>query len=148
MSTQQLTAASDRYAELRDRRLALVLTEEDAAEESRLDPLERTTCRLHKRWLYQCVHSSAHVIVVTGHRWCRECECSASIGVDELTGDVVVRCTRCHRSPSGPPPASSSAPAARAWPPRRTAGPDHTGPPPLNPTHGRCDRRRTTRTRY
>jgi hypothetical protein len=103
MSTPQLTAAvADRYAELRDRGLAFALTEEDHAEQSWLDPLERTTCRLHKRWLHQCVHSSAHVIAVTGHRWCRDCECSATVGVDELTGDVVVRCTRCRRSPDGP----------------------------------------------
>ena len=102
MSVQQFAVmTADRYAGLRDRVLARALAEEDRAEETWLDPLERTTCRLHKRWAHQCAHSPVHVIPVTGHRWCHDCECPASIAVDELIGDVVVRCTRCHRTPNG-----------------------------------------------
>ena len=47
-STNTLSAVpalvDERYADLADRRLAAALSTEDAAEESGLDPLERTTC--------------------------------------------------------------------------------------------------------
>ncbi|MFE2752303.1 hypothetical protein ACFXGA_09905 [Actinosynnema sp. NPDC059335] len=102
MSTLLETSRRDPYAEVRDVALAAVLTREDAAEETGLNPLERITCRIHRRWLHHCVHSRTHVIPVTGHRWCRACECAADISVDELTGTVAVRCTRCRRIPEGP----------------------------------------------
>lgn len=102
MSTLLQTARHDTYAGVRDSKLAAVLAAEDDAEETGFDPLERVTCRVHRRWLHQCVHSQAHVIAVTGHRWCRDCECPASVSVDELTGTVTVHCRRCLRTPDSP----------------------------------------------
>ncbi|MFJ8962609.1 hypothetical protein ACIRG5_24785 [Lentzea sp. NPDC102401] len=99
MTTPFLVADQQRYADVRDRRLAVMLAEEDAAEELGLNPLERVSCRLHRRWLHHCVHSPDHVIKITGHRWCRECSSTASVGVDELTGDVLVRCETCREVP-------------------------------------------------
>jgi len=99
MTTPLLVADRQRYAGVRDRALAVMLAEEDAAEEIGLNPLERVSCRLHRRWLHHCVHSADHVIKVTGHRWCRDCSSTASVGVDELTGDVLVRCETCRRTP-------------------------------------------------
>lgn len=96
------TATHARYADLRDRRLAEVLAAEDAAELVDLNPLERLTCRTHRRWVHQCAHSAQHVFVVTGHRWCRDCEHPADIAVDELTWDVTVRCPECGLAPAGP----------------------------------------------
>ncbi|MFJ8962521.1 hypothetical protein ACIRG5_24345 [Lentzea sp. NPDC102401] len=95
MTTPLLVSGRLRYADVRDRRLAAMLAEEDAAEELGLNPLERVSCRLHRRWLHHCVHSPDHVIKITGHRWCRDCSSVASVGVDELTGDVLVRCGSC-----------------------------------------------------
>jgi hypothetical protein len=92
----------ERYADLADRALAAALSTEDAAEERGLDPLERTTCYPHRRWLHHCVSSPLHVIVVTGHRWCRDCSRAVDVAVDELTGDVRLTCPRCHRMPPGP----------------------------------------------
>lgn len=88
-----------RYADLRDRRLAVALSTEDSLEADGLDPLERTTCWTHRRWLHQCVSSPLHVIQVTGHRWCRNCACAVSVAVDELIGDLRLECPRCHRMP-------------------------------------------------
>ena len=99
MTTPLLVADQLRYADVRDRGLAAMLAEEDAAEELGLNPLERISCRLHRRWLHHCVHSADHVIKVTGHRWCRDCSSVASVGVDELTGDVLVRCGSCGTAP-------------------------------------------------
>ncbi|WP_086664277.1 hypothetical protein [Lentzea kentuckyensis] len=99
MTTPLLVVDHQPYADVKDRRLAVMLAEEDAAEELGLNPLERVSCRLHRRWLHHCVHSADHVIKVTGHRWCRDCSSTASVGVDELTGDVLVRCESCHRAP-------------------------------------------------
>lgn len=90
-----------RYADLRDPELAATLAAEDAAESAGADPLERLTCRTHRRWVHQCVHSPQHVIVVTGHRWCRSCEHPADVAVDELTWTVSVTCPKCRRSPQG-----------------------------------------------
>jgi hypothetical protein len=101
MTTPLLAADQQRYADVRDRRLAVMLAEEDAAEELGLNPLERISCRLHRRWLHHCVHSPDHVIKVTGHRWCHHCSSPASVGVDELTGDVLVRCGTCREVPRG-----------------------------------------------
>ncbi|MBM7863742.1 hypothetical protein [Lentzea nigeriaca] len=99
MTTPLLITGQEHYADVPDRRLAAMLAEEDAAEELGLNPLERVSCRLHRRWLHHCVHSADHVIKVTGHRWCRDCSSTASVGVDELTGDVLVRCEKCHEVP-------------------------------------------------
>lgn len=92
---------AERYADLADRRLAAALATEDAAEETGLDPLERTTCHFHRRWLHHCVSSPLHVIVVTGHRWCRRCECAVDVAIDELTGAVALTCPRCREMPPG-----------------------------------------------
>jgi hypothetical protein len=104
MMSQVSTATIDtdpRYAALRDRRLADMLATEDLAELDDLDPLERLTCRTHRRWVHECISASNHVFVVTGHRWCRRCECAANVAVDQLTWDVTVTCPRCERSPEG-----------------------------------------------
>ncbi|HEV2783908.1 MAG TPA: hypothetical protein VGX25_31360 [Actinophytocola sp.] len=92
-------AVDPRYATLRDPRLAAALTAEDHAEHAGADPLERLTCRTHRRWVHQCISSASHVFVVTGHRWCRTCECAATVSVDELTWAVTVTCPRCRRPP-------------------------------------------------
>ncbi|MGW4592730.1 hypothetical protein ACWEKJ_35895 [Amycolatopsis thermoflava] len=101
MSSLVITAkpAPDRYPDLADRRLAAAMTAEDDAEDRGLDPFERTTCRTHRRWLHQCVASPQHVVVVTGHRWCRDCACALTVLVDELTGDVRLTCPRCRTTP-------------------------------------------------
>ncbi|WP_436498372.1 hypothetical protein [Actinokineospora sp. HUAS TT18] len=88
-----------RYSDLRDHGLAVMLSKEDIAEDAGSDPLERSTCRLHRRWLHHCVSSPQHVIAVTGHRWCRSCSRAVDIAVDELTGDVRLTCPRCRRTP-------------------------------------------------
>jgi hypothetical protein len=97
--TAAVEDADPRYADLRDRRLAAALHAEDLAEAAGLDPLERTTCWTHRRWLHQCVSSPLHVIVVTGHRWCRDCSCAVTVAVDELIGDVWLTCPGCRRTP-------------------------------------------------
>jgi hypothetical protein len=98
-----MTSVAERYADLADRRLAVMLSTEDAAEESGAqDPLERTTCYQHRRWLHDCVSSPLHVIVVTGHRWCRRCSCAVDVAVDQLTGDVALTCPKCREMPPGP----------------------------------------------
>ena len=102
--SQQHTATATvdidpRYATLRDRRLAETLSEEDLAELDDLDPLERLTCRTHKRWVHECVSSASHVFMVTGHRWCRRCECAANVAIDQLTWTVTVTCPRCGKTP-------------------------------------------------
>ena len=89
------------YADLRDCRLAATLGAEDASEDAGLDAFERISCRIHRRWLHQCIHSSVHVVLVSGHRWCRSCDAQAAVAVDELTGDVRVTCSRCGRTPPG-----------------------------------------------
>lgn len=66
-----------------------------------LDPLERLTCRTHRRWVHQCISAQVHVFVVTGHRWCRDCECAADVAVDELTWNVTVTCPSCGKPPDG-----------------------------------------------
>lgn len=92
----------ERYADIADRRLAAALSTEDAAEDAgTLDPLERMTCYTHRRWLHHCVSSPLHVIVVTGHRWCRRCSRAVDVAIDQLTGDVALRCPRCHEMPPG-----------------------------------------------
>ncbi|SDI14653.1 hypothetical protein SAMN05192558_101434 [Actinokineospora alba] len=89
----------DRYADLRDRRLAVALSTEDDTEADGLNPLDRMTCWTHRRWLHDCVSSPLHVIPVTGHRWCRDCSRPVDIAIDALTGDVRLRCPKCARTP-------------------------------------------------
>lgn len=105
MDTQYATTTvtvSGRYTDLADRPLALALSTEDAAEERGLNPFERTTCYAHRRWLHQCVSSPSHVVRVSGHRWCRRCECAVTVAVDELAGDLTLTCPRCGEMPPGP----------------------------------------------
>ncbi|WP_233520340.1 hypothetical protein [Prauserella sp. PE36] len=97
----RLAPVDPAYAGLRDRALAQTLTAEDAAEPNGLDPLERLTCRTHRRWVHECIASPQHVFVVTGHRWCRDCSTAANVAVDQLTWHVSVSCPRCGRSPEG-----------------------------------------------
>ncbi|MFE0023622.1 hypothetical protein [Amycolatopsis sp. NPDC059021] len=88
-----------RYADLRDKRLAATLSAEDHAEANGMDPFERITCRVHRGWLHHCVSSPLHVVVVTGHRWCRACSRALTVAVDELAGDVALSCPRCGPAP-------------------------------------------------
>lgn len=102
-ATATIDAGIDpRYAALRDRRLADTLLAEDLDELTDLNPLERLTCRTHKRWVHECISSASHVFVVTGHRWCRDCECAANVAVDQLTWTVTVTCPRCLHTPDTP----------------------------------------------
>jgi hypothetical protein len=89
---------SGRYADLADRHLAATLAVEDAAEAQDLSPLERITCYTHRRWVHECIASPLHVIVVTGHRWCRQCQTAATAAVDELSCTVSVTCPRCRQT--------------------------------------------------
>ena len=78
--------------------LADALAAEDHAEDTGwLDPLDRLTCRVHRRWIHECGHSDLHVIQVTGHRWCRPCRRALEIAVDEVTRTVALHCPRCGR---------------------------------------------------
>ena len=70
------------------------LAAEDHAEDTGwLDPLDRLTCRVHRRWIHECAHSDLHVIEVTGHRWCRPCRSPLEVVVDETTASLV--CPMC-----------------------------------------------------
>ncbi|MGW5718625.1 hypothetical protein ACWEVP_20815 [Amycolatopsis sp. NPDC003865] len=89
-----------RYADVADGRLARTLTAEDRSEEDGLDPLERITCRTHRRWLHDCVASPLHVVIVTGTRWCRACECALTVAIDQPAGDVSVCCPSCRETPA------------------------------------------------
>jgi len=88
-----------RYADLADARLAAALAAEDAAEEDGFDPHERTTCHVHRRWLHDCVSSPLHVIVVTGHHWCRRCACAVNVAIGQVAGDVSLTCPTCAQQP-------------------------------------------------
>jgi hypothetical protein len=81
--------------------LIATLVEEDYAEDSgELAPDDRLTCHVHGRWIHQCVASPVHVNPVTRHRWCRDCDTELGVVVDELAGEVVMRCPRCGRGGS------------------------------------------------
>lgn len=100
MSQPSLTFAfQDTYGDVVDRRLAEALFTENEAEERGFSPFERLTCRIHRRWIHDCIASPVHVVPMTGHRWCRRCQRPASIAVDQLDGLVTVLCTRCGRIP-------------------------------------------------
>jgi hypothetical protein len=74
------------------------LVAEDQAEEvGFLDPLDRITCPVHRRWIHQCCHSDLHVSQVSGHRWCRPCRRVLEVAVDEVVGTVALHCPKCHR---------------------------------------------------
>jgi hypothetical protein len=88
-----------RYGDLADQRLAAQLATEDADVEAGRSPFERLTCPAHRRWLHACISSPQHVIPVTGHRWCRDCQTAATVAIDELCGDVSVTCPQCGRTP-------------------------------------------------
>ena len=111
------------YAALRDRRLAARLAAEDVAEEAGVDPFERVSCRLHQRWLHQCVSSPVHVVAFTGHRWCRTCAArrtspsTSGWGTSGSPARVVAQ----HRAAARP--GSSSARVWPAWPLHRTGDP-------------------------
>ena len=75
--------------------LATVLENEDRAECDGLSPFERITCRLHRRWVHDCVASPAHVVAVAGCRWCDDCAAPATVTVDHLSRTVVVSCDSC-----------------------------------------------------
>ncbi|HJQ47567.1 MAG TPA: hypothetical protein VJ870_14810 [Amycolatopsis sp.] len=99
-SALTLTKTPDRYATVADPLLAATLRDEDEDEQrGALSPHDRTSCRVHRRWLHQCVSSPTHVIPVTGHRWCLRCDAALAAAVDELAGSVELRCTRCARRP-------------------------------------------------
>lgn len=83
-----------RYDDLADRRLAAILAAEDTAQEHGLSPHLRSTCYVHRCWIHQCVSDPAHVIVVTGHRWCRRCECPVDVDIDE-SGSAELYCEHC-----------------------------------------------------
>ncbi|MGW3470425.1 hypothetical protein ACWDKQ_18645 [Saccharopolyspora sp. NPDC000995] len=98
-SAAEVLRYGERYADVRDPRLAHTLILEDAMEErEEISAHERITCHVHRRWAHECIASPMHVIPVTGHRWCRRCEAEASVAVDEVTGSVTVVCTRCRQS--------------------------------------------------
>ena len=69
--------------------------EDDAEDDGELDPDDRLTCHVHRRWIYQCVSSPVHVHPVTRHRWCRRCERGLAVLVDELTRTVDLVCPSC-----------------------------------------------------
>ncbi|WP_394617921.1 hypothetical protein JNUCC0626_02130 [Lentzea sp. JNUCC 0626] len=76
--------------------LIATLVEEDHAEDDGvLAPDDRLTCHVHGRWIHQCVSSPVHINPVTRHRWCRGCDSPLGVVVDELAGDVAMRCPRC-----------------------------------------------------
>ncbi|MFD5824791.1 hypothetical protein [Lentzea sp. NPDC060358] len=83
-------------SETTDPTMTAVLDAEDLAEEAGLDPHARATCRLHRRWLHECVASPDHVIPVTGHRWCRPCGRPLEVVVDETTARL--SCPACGTS--------------------------------------------------
>ncbi|MGH3520038.1 MAG: hypothetical protein ACRDQ7_22155 [Haloechinothrix sp.] len=104
MSGTQVAESRREYPHVDDtgaRGLETLLVQEDAAEErGQVSPHERITCRVHRRWIHQCVGSPLHVIPVTGHRWCRRCETAVGIVVDEVRGTVAMSCRGCGDVPT------------------------------------------------
>jgi len=87
------------YTDITNRTLAASLRAEDAAERTGASPFERKTCRLHRRWLHDCIASPLHVIPVAGYRWCDDCTTAAVVAVDELLRTVTVTCPNCGSQP-------------------------------------------------
>ncbi|GAA3689382.1 hypothetical protein C8D88_10872 [Lentzea atacamensis] len=82
-------------------RLLTTLQREDAVEDGgHLDPMDRVTCRSHRRWLHDCVSSPLHANAATGYRWCRRCDRAALVAVDELVGDLTISCAICGLCPT------------------------------------------------
>jgi hypothetical protein len=94
----QLFSVSE-YSDVANRTLAAALAAEDAGERDGMSPFERITCRTHRRWIHECVVSPMHVVVVSGHRWCRDCRVAATVSVDQLLGTVRVVCPKCGCAP-------------------------------------------------
>ncbi|RSM85305.1 hypothetical protein DMH04_18090 [Kibdelosporangium aridum] len=97
MTTQTI---DQRYSDITDQQLAMRLTTEDLEEYAGLNPFERLTCHVHRRWLHDCVSSPAHVNMISGHRWCRRCEMTANVSIDHVSGAVNVMCPHCQCSPN------------------------------------------------
>jgi hypothetical protein len=90
----------DRPAAVREPLLASTLAGEDHREDAgALDPTGRVTCRTHRRWLHECVSSPVHTNPAIGYRWCRRCDHQALVAVDELSGEVAIRCGLCGHFP-------------------------------------------------
>ena len=85
------------YADLADRKLAATLVQEDLAQLAGQSPFERISCRVHRRWVHECIASPAHVVAVSGYRWCDTCAVPANVSVDHLLGTVQVWCDACGR---------------------------------------------------
>ncbi len=96
----QTQTVDDRYTDITDGRLARALTAEDRQEYAGLNPFERLTCHVHRRWLHDCVASPAHVNMISGHRWCRRCAMPANVAIDHVSGAVNVLCPKCGCSPN------------------------------------------------
>ncbi|MEV6448389.1 hypothetical protein [Amycolatopsis sp. NPDC051716] len=90
----------DRPSAPRHPLLAATLAHEDHVEDAGgLDPTDRVTCRTHHRWLHDCVASPVHTNPAIGYRWCRRCDHQALVAVDELAGEVTIRCGLCGAMP-------------------------------------------------
>jgi len=74
-----------------------LMAEDDAEETGWLDPLDRITCPVHRRWVHQCSHSDLHVIRIAGWRWCRPCRRALEVAADEVAGTVALHCPTCDR---------------------------------------------------
>lgn len=86
----------DRSGEVEDPRLAAILAAEDIAEEHGMSPHVRSTCYVHQCWIHECISDPLHVLIVTGHRWCRLCDHVVEVEIDEAYPDSVeLRCDGC-----------------------------------------------------
>ncbi len=86
----------DRYREVADRRMAAILAAEDVAEEHGLSTHVRSTCYVHRCWIHECISDPLHVLIVTGHRWCRRCDSEVEVMVDDTApGSVELSCDGC-----------------------------------------------------
>ncbi|EME58631.1 hypothetical protein [Amycolatopsis decaplanina] len=95
-TTGSASGLKDRYSGIADRRLAAILAAEDVAEEYGLSAHVRTTCYVHRCWVHQCISDPLHVLVVTGHRWCRRCDRTVDVEIDETApGSVELYCDGC-----------------------------------------------------
>ncbi|MCE7002165.1 hypothetical protein LWC34_04885 [Kibdelosporangium philippinense] len=93
MSVTSISEAAEQFGAVLDR-------ENRDEELGQLSPHERLSCPVHRRWVHQCVSSPLHVIPVTGHRWCRRCECAHLIAIDEIDGTVSMWCPCCGEVPT------------------------------------------------
>ena len=85
-----------------DWHLTRVLARENIVEElGAISLQDRLTCRLHESWVHQCITLPHHMFRVTGNRWCRRCESTAAVTVDESHATAAVRCSGCGKPPNG-----------------------------------------------